>query len=219
MEEINIPIPDVMFRDIVLDKARITISKYLGYANLIRDLNFYDDEKLFNDINSIYLTVNGDSDKILYISEILVYVGNLYKQHNSKPTPNHHDKAILKRIGNIQYVLHNEILGLGFNIDTNQFNMEETNTLKIEIGDVIDKLDKIAGGNEILFERIEELQEDFKSLLASIGLGKKPFYQRLVGITLGYLAEKGSDEVFETIKPLINEGGSEIINHIDKLIS
>lgn len=218
MNEITIPIPDVKFRDIVLLKAKETIEKYLSFGNLSRDVIFYSDEKFFSEVNSIYITINVKSDKLFYLSELLISVGKYYKEIISKEKITSHETVILNRIGNFQYALHNEISELGFDVDANQFTTDEVIKVTNVISSTIEQLDKIAAGQEILFDRIEELKNDFKSVLDSVGLGKKPFYQRVAGITLGYLAEKGADEVYSVIMPLVKEGSINISEHIDKLI-
>ena len=83
------------------------------------------------------------------------------------------------KIEELQYWIAGELRSLGYNVDTNQFTPKELN-------DLTNKVDKII--------------EAFKDILTASGLGKKSVSQRITGVVIGYVAEKGADEVYEAIK-------------------
>lgn len=66
----------------------------------------------------------------------------------------------------------------------------------------------------MIFDRIEELKEDYKDILNSFGFGKKPFFQRFTGIVATYMGEKGADEAISHLRPYIKE----VFNDATKLI-
>lgn len=82
---------------------------------------------------------------------------------------------------------------------------DEVHDATTTINSIVDILDKLQAGQEIIFDKIEEMQRDFTELLSSIPLGKKPFVQRLLGIIAMYAGEKGADAAIEQITPLVRD--------------
>ncbi|WP_345951319.1 hypothetical protein ABDD95_07775 [Mucilaginibacter sp. PAMB04274] len=83
------------------------------------------------------------------------------------------------------------------------FSVEQVKELSSKVDQVIAILDKLAAGQEIVFNSIEELRSDFGSLKAEFPLGKKRWYQRAAGIVVSYAGNKGADEIYEHLKPAL----------------
>lgn len=75
-------------------------------------------------------------------------------------------------------------------------------------------LDKLQVGQEVIFNEIDDLKSDFQSLKSDYVLGKKRWYQRLLGITVTHAGEKGLDSVLEQIKPLLKTFFTTTVPHI-----
>lgn len=141
------------------------------------------------------------NDKLVYISEILKYVGKLLNENEEVKS----DLDAIELLQDIQFLFVRELESMNIGVDKNAFSNEEIEELDRKINKIIDKLDEIGVGHEVIFDRIEELKGDYEDLLKSAGLGKKPFLQRIAGIGAAYVGEKGADEVFGIIRPLVRD--------------
>jgi len=140
------------------------------------------------------------SDKVTFISEVLIYLGDLKDNEEISI-----DLDATQLVQDMQHALVRELEKMDIGIDKNAFSNQEILGLNKKINKIIDKLEEISGGQEVIFERIEELKNDYEDLMKSYGLGKKPFLQRFAGIVASYTGEKGADTVFDHLKPLIKE--------------
>ncbi|WP_448104067.1 hypothetical protein [Pedobacter panaciterrae] len=206
MNEIVIPVPKIKLVDIVKRKAADAIDRHLRRSDLSQlshRLPGYEGT-LIREIEEDYLEIKGSAHQLLYISEMLIHLNRLYEQV-SLAAYTDGDKNCLLTIQDIQYYFYNEISDLGFNIDTNSFTAKEVDHLTGKVEEIIDRLEKLQVSQEVIFDRIEELTEDYKDILTSFGLGKKPFLQRFAGVSISYVGEKGADEIFSHLKPMISE--------------
>lgn len=156
--------------------------------------------------------VNNKTDKSIFLSELLVYLG---EKRDIIINDFESSSETLQLIDELVHFLFRELEKLNVGVDRNAFTTTEIKTLTFKINKIIVQLDKINIGQEIIFDRIEELKQDYKDILVSFGLGKKPFFQRFAGIMVGYIGEKGADEVLHHIKPYIKD----VIKNVPKLIS
>lgn len=63
------------------------------------------------------------------------------------------------------------------------------------------KIDKIAAGQQVIFDFIDSFKTDLTELKSEFILGKKHWYQRFSGIVTSYLGNKGADALYDLIKP------------------
>lgn len=141
------------------------------------------------------------NDKLVFISEILIHVNKLTNQDDDIIS----DLDANELVEDIQHLLVRELEKLEIGVDKNAFGHEEIKDLGFKINKIIDKLERISSGQEVIFDRIEEMKKDYEDLLKSFGLGKKPFFQRFAGIVVTYAGEKGADETINILKPLIKD--------------
>lgn len=208
MGEIKIPVPNVKLSEIVKRKAKSTIDHYLtrsDLSNIAYQSSEYMD-KLLSALIYEVATVKGANDKLLYFSEILIHLNALYQSISDPQSTTQNptrDSTCLRNIEDLQYHYYTEISEMGFNIDSNSFTRSEASDIVDKVDEIIAKLTILQSGQEVLFDRIEEIKEDFKDVLSTVPLGKKPTMQRLVGIVAGYGVEKGADEVYSLLRSWI----------------
>jgi CHASE3 domain sensor protein len=218
MEDIIIPSLDIKLSSVVRRMAQNTISVHLS-RNDLGDLRFRpaDGQTILNYINADYVKVQGRNDKLLFVSLLLIHLESIVQstaEIPSKANPDR-DTEVLTTVADLQYDLHAEITNLGFKIDDNQFTSKEVSDLNSKVNEILSKLDELKGGHEVLFERIEELKDDFTDIQTTIPLGKKTTVQRLSGVIVPYIGQKGADEVYNVISPIIKAA---IKQHLPTLI-
>ncbi len=188
-----------------------TCQNYLNYHSLGNPQNQLSSYTAVNDsLEREYYRIKGVNEKILFLSEITRYLSRTLLEIERFGADdffcNYGDKKVAyNKIEDLQYWIYTELEELGCNVDDNHFTPQELCDLTTKVDSIIDALDKVQGGQNVLFDRVEELKDDFAEVLSTAGLGKKSVYQRYTGIVLGYVVEKGADEIFEVIKPVIKE--------------
>jgi len=142
------------------------------------------------------------TDRAVFLSELLVYLG---EKRAVIQAEYENDEKTNILLDDVTHFLIRELEKLKIGIDKNAFTLDEIKAIKAHVNTIIKKLEKLAVGQEVIFNRIDELKDDYKDILNSFGLGKKPFYQRFAGIVATYAGEKGMDEVLTYLKPLLKE--------------
>jgi len=56
-----------------------------------------------------------------------------------------------------------------------------------------------------LLNDIVHYQQDYRDIMNSFGLGKKPFFQRFAGVAGSYVGEKGADQAFDALLLILKE--------------
>jgi len=211
-EKITIIIPDISFSTVIEAKTNKFIKCYFVTTDLINEANYIISvpktikQRITEGLNEYQTNEN----KVAFLTQLLNHFINLL--------PKFKDGSVEVSINNLEYIhktipfleeiifeITQSIEALGLGISQNTFTGEEYNRINNILEEVLGELNIIKTGNAVLGEQIEELQNDIKDLKTSLVMGKKPFHQRVTGIITNYVANKGADEVFEKIKPLLFE--------------
>jgi hypothetical protein len=163
----------------------------------------YDDlEYFWQKLKTELKQVSHRTDRAVFISELLVYLG---EKRTIIKTDYEDDAKTNALLDDVTHFLVRELEKAKIGLDKNAFTLEEIKTIKSKVNAIIKKLDKLVVGQEVIFNRVDELKDDYKDILNSFGLGKKPFYQRFAGIVATYAGEKGADEILKQLHPLLKE--------------
>ncbi|MEO8885443.1 MAG: hypothetical protein ABI367_05230 [Mucilaginibacter sp.] len=90
-------------------------------------------------------------------------------------------------------------------LEQNAFSNNEVIELNKKIDAILDKLNNIQFGQQILFDTVEDIKTDFISFKTDYPLGKRKWYQRTSGAIISYVGTKATDEIFELIKPELKD--------------
>lgn len=207
MQDIIIPVPNIPLSAIIKRKAQDAINLHLGRNDLSQMAHQLPEYRgrLITEVEEEYYTITNPKDRLLFISELLIHLNNMYLLVQSKTQPAGNDDDCLRTIEDLQLHFHTEIVKMGFNIDENQFTTEEVADIATVVQEIRTKLDELQGGQAVIYERIEELKADFEDVLTTTALGKKTTKQRMLGIVGGYFAEKGADAVYAAVLSIVME--------------
>lgn len=217
---IQIPAPDFNFADVVKRKAKTFISQHINESIISMTANemIGGEDELYSEFDSALYQFKTDGLKITFIGELLLHLQRL-KIKNSIREGEHY----VNFINELQLYLYGLGLDCNYNFDTNAFEDSEVPNLNFKIDAILEKLNEIQLGQEIIFDEIGELRKDFESLKSDYILGKKSFYQRAAGIVVSYAGTKGADEVYDLLKPLLTDlfktETRHLVDGITKLLS
>jgi hypothetical protein len=213
---IEVPSADFLFENIARKKAQDIISShlYLGaFSNPYSGAN----ERIEQEIFQSFSTLIQAGDKIVFVIMIITRIVNLKNEHQDnrnkldvkKQNHDHYKsnyESTTDSLNEMQYYLYGLLSTYtGYNLDSNTFSDNEVSALNNKIDTILSKLNEIELGQEIIFDSIDELKNDFQSLKTDFPLGKKRWYQRVSGVVVSYLGTKGADEIFDALKPLLKE--------------
>jgi len=207
MQNIIIPVPNIPLAAIIKRRAKDAIAVHLSrndLSNMAHQLTEYRG-RLISEVEEEYYNITNPKDRLLFITELLIYLNDVYTLVQSKAQPSDSDDDCLRTIEDLQLHFHNQISEMGFNIDDNQFTTEEMSDLTKMVNEILIKLDELKVGQEVIYERIDELKADFEDVLTTTALGKKTTKQRMLGIVGGYFAEKGADAIYAAVLPIVME--------------
>jgi hypothetical protein len=228
MTYIQVPIPDFNFSEVVKRKAKVIVNKYLSVTTIYLNCRTIDGvDSGYNDAIALDLqSFNNKEDKLVYIVEILNLLTEIKQEAKNAPTgllniglipfgaDVSKDEDFLKSLNEIKFHLYNILSGIGYNLDKNAFTDEEVNDLNTKVDLILETLERLKTGQEVIYNHIDELQDDYQSLKSDYPLGKKRWHQRAAGIIVSYAGTKGADEVYEIIKPSLKS----LIKHTPELI-
>lgn len=232
MVTFEIPDPEFSFSTVIKRKAEDLCKLYLE-TGVIKNIAFGvrgDVQGLENRIELEYLNVRNDSDRFLFILEIINHLNRIKLDYrtprkgfsNMAPpqiiTPKQ-DINFENTIDDILYFVYNLSSNSGYTFDKNAFKDEERDILNNKIDSILESLERLKVGQEVVFDFVDELKSDFESLKADLPLGKKRWYQRAAGIVVSYAGNKGADEVFDLLKPQLKDLLSQSPDMIDRLLS
>jgi len=210
METLNFQIeaPDFSFEEIAKDKAKSIIRFHLygnGLVQYVSGGNHELGDRVEAEINTLY----NKTERLVCIGELITFLTEDVIKVNSNPYNGYSEndkKMYAKGINKLKYILYSlATSACGYNFDTNSFTTEEVIDLDQKIDAVLSELKTVKVGNEVLGEMIEELQEEFNSLKSSYVLGKKTWKQKATGIVVSFAGNKGSDAVWDAIKPYLKD--------------
>lgn len=213
MPEIMLQYDDSDFAEVVKRKTHNLKDNQLFYYTIFEkatlSLEIVDD--IFYALKSELKLVSNKNDRTIFISELLLHLEEVRQTFISEFDS---EQRAMDLLNDIVHYLFRELEKLKIGADRNAFSGQEIKELTSKINLIIKRIDTLRTGQEVIFDRIEELKEDYRDILNSFGLGKKPFLQRFAGIFASYVGEKGADEAFDALKPLIRD----ILNQSTKLI-
>jgi hypothetical protein len=211
--DIQIPAPDFSFSDVVKSQALDFGRDHLTHLDIISDGIKGRIEDVYDYLREGVKRYNNKGHKIIFIGELLLFLDKQKGYTGSSNKANY-----LELISYVQFELYCLASSYGYDFDTNAFSNNEVVDLNSKIDSILEKLNEIQLGQEIIFDDIAELKDDFESLKSDYLLGKKRWYQRATGIVVSYAGTKGADEVYEQLKPLFHDFFSNTVHHfIDKL--
>ena len=215
MEYIQIPVPDFSFSEVVKLKAGKIINSRLKEVNITHGAT-NQTEATHSQIKAEFYELNAKEDKLVFITELLIHLFHLKSAFKKKTQiPDHLLISGEQRFNDFQHALYNLLYTITDNsLNKETFSDEEVNDLDRKIDAVLILLDKLQVGQEIIFNEIDDLKSDFRSLKSDYVLGKKRWYQRLLGIALTHTGEKGFDAILEQLKPLLKTFFTTTVPHI-----
>ncbi|RZJ76439.1 MAG: hypothetical protein EOO45_02170 [Flavobacterium sp.] len=142
------------------------------------------------------------ADQLVFISELLVHLGTVREELVRELNA---EARSMDLLNDVVHYLFRELEKLKLGIDRNAFSLREISELTVKVNGIISSLERLQAGQEVVFDRIEELKQDYKDILNAFGLGKKPFFQRFAGVFASYVGEKGADEAYEALLPILKE--------------
>jgi hypothetical protein len=214
MEYIQIPLPDFSFSEVVKLKAAKIIHERLKGSNITHGYGRYTEETR-SVIKSGFYELNSKEDQLTFIAELInhvFYIKSEYK--NSKGIPDHVLISGQQRFNDLQHFLYDllhTITAVNFNEEI--FSDEEVTGLNRKIDAILILLDKLQVGQEVIFNQVDELKSDLRSLKSDYIAGKKKWYQRLMGIVGTFAGEKGMEVILEQLKPLLKDFFTTAVPH------
>lgn len=226
-EQITIKIPNVSFSSVVEARTNKFIKSFFGTTDLINEAR--DSTSYWSISARIQKGLDDnqtDTNKTIFLTHLLNHFLSLLPKVDDgtlgEGTINNLDLIYNTRslIEEIIFEISQHLESLGLSINSDIFTPNEYAEVNCLLEQILRELEIVKGGNAILGDQIEELQNDLQDIKSSMVLGKKPLYQRVTGVITKYVLTKGADEVYEKIKPLIGElfkhhfkGG----NYLDKI--
>lgn len=213
MIKFELPVDETTFAEVVKRKTQVLKDNLLHeYSIEEYAVNEPDDVECFwKELKTHLKPITNKIDRSIFISELLIYLG----EKRDIVVLEYNDNLLMHQLlDDLCHFFYRELEKLNVGLDRNAFTITEVKSITAKVNQIIKSLDKLTIGQEIIFNRIDELKQDYKDVLNSFGLGKKPFYQRFSGILVSYIGEKGADEVYDRLKPLLRE----IVNNAAKLI-
>lgn len=206
MEYIQIPAPDFSFESIAIEHAEKIKRSYLNNRFVSLYVNGGYSELLNNTIHEIH-DLEGDNEKIVCISILLNHLSEYILKYKEAGPSDEALQRTINGVNRIKYSLYSIAKqSSGYTFDKDAFTDDEVSDLEKKIDTILDKLNTIQVGQEVLYDEINEVKADLESLKTDMPLGKKRWYQRATGIVISFAVSKGFDAIAdETLKPLLKD--------------
>lgn len=233
MAILEIPIPDFSLSDYVKKLAKNLIDNYLTEQK-VESLDNYKNKYnvVENEMHTQIYRLNKLDDRLVYICEILIHLALLrtkdkftfvqFSNLGNRPAQKVRNDNFYIAIDHFQFYSYNLLAGLGYDLDKNTFTNEDILDLCIKVNVILERLEILKAGQEVIYDNIDEVKAEFDSLKSDFPLGKKRWFQRVGGIIMSYAGDKGGEEFWVGIKPYLIEllkKSPRYIESIIKLIS
>lgn len=161
-------------------------------------------ERIINETRTHVANIDNHLDKIKFLNTVLEY--NSTSQEN-------HSRECLNRDGDcdkdfgyesISYYLTQELNKLGVQINSDAFTTEEKKQNESKLDEILIQIELLKTGQQVLFAEIDELRNLYF-------LGKKNWYQLLIGKTTEMVASG-------IISLTVSEKIVESLNHLPALL-
>lgn len=172
------------------------------YPRLSEHKNVIDKAK-----NEIY-GIDDDLDKVFFLRVVLEANAKAYKEHLLVCTEEI-GCAINYNHESVTYFLTQELNRLGIRTNNDQFTSEEKIDTESKLDQILRDMQELKYGHQIIYE---DLKEEIESLKELFILGKKTWFQLLVGKTTemtvsGIISETASKAIVSALK----EGGKNLL--------
>jgi len=227
MEFIQMPLPEFGFDEIAKEKAEFIIKHIFHHSALLQYFtggNIGMDSRLKTEI----LNLEDGYERLICIVELLNFLikeENLLKDNLSFNTRD--PSLIAIGFNKIRYRLYSIAkCEANYSFDKNTFSTEETIDIYSKIDNIIYTLTRLEAGQEIIFDEFEEVKShivhEFESLKSLPVLGKKTFYQLVLGKIASFTGDKIADFIFKELKPhiiaLLLIHAPHLVEEVQKLI-
>jgi hypothetical protein len=230
MEVINIelPAPDFDFSEVAIDFAKRVCDDLDDYQFLLfKETQFNDSKDLMYRLEDIYYKLGSNQEKLVYIKEILTFLIN--KELTISKDKRIQINSLQSRLYEIKlakYFFYKQASSTGYNFDKNAFKNDEVYDISSKIDAIINALDEIKAGQEVLFDEFDtirsEIKKDFESLKPDVVLGKNRFFKLALGSIGSYTGNKIADEIFAKLRPhiiaLLVTQAPHLIEQVEKLL-
>lgn len=159
-------------------------------------------EEILNDARSKIATFYTKLDKIKFLSLVLEANNSQYQNHLLKCIdPENCDENF--QYESLSYYLNQDLRELGVQVSHDAFTSEEKNETEVKLNEVLSQLETLRNGQQVIYEG---LQEEIEELRALYFLGKKNWYQLLIGkstemVSAGIISETVSKQIVDSVKP------------------
>lgn len=191
------------------DKAKMFAERINSGANR------YEEKRFLSDLKSDILMFYKNSDKLDYLSVMLEKVQELKSEHEQNcpketgkcMTTLNYQKSIFFISQEIEILVDDKLNGTFFESGQDGFNSEEVQDLNIKVDHVLNRLNDLGLGQEVIFDQIDELRNKVDKF------SKKDFKLLLLGNIIAF----GSKRLFseKAIRDLFEIAG----DNFDKLIN
>ncbi|MES2109805.1 MAG: hypothetical protein V4577_13690 [Bacteroidota bacterium] len=154
--------------------------------------------------------LNTDNDRIQFIGHIVIKITDDITDH-IKICPHPSTCQAEPNAQEILYFLYGKLSEYGVEVHTEDFTIDDIRNSNVAIGQIINKLEEIKVGEHILYddqqeviEKLNELQNDLTALKGMYVVGKKKWYQLVIGAVLSKLGDKSMEVIWEPIKPYLS---------------
>ena len=170
-------------------------------------------------LNSIFDKLDTEEEQLVYLSEVITFLVNIdIKNQNvllNKRMPEHVYLAKKKQTDMAKLFFYKQASRINYNFDANAFTNDEVSDLDKKIDAALAALDVIIMGQAALGEEIQDLKDELATLKSAYVLGKKTWKQKATGIVVSFVGKKGTDAVWDAIKPNIKDF---LVNHASEVI-
>lgn len=157
--------------------------------------------EVIDEAKSEIYNIDSDTDKVTFLRVILEHNAQEYQKH-----------LLVCKMGDncqhnydyesIAYFLTQELNLLGIRTNNDQFTIEERDDIKNKLDKLLSEIQTLKDGQQIIYD---DLKAEIDSLKELFILGKKTWYQLLIGkttemVTSGVVSETISKEIVSTLK-------------------
>ena len=179
--------------DIILEKAKRFADNYFQNPSRYEELLSSAKDKVYD--------IDNPLDKIKFINFLLDRNNADYEKHKPKcsdPENCRYNYAY----ENIAYYLTQELNRLGVHFDEDTFTEEEKGSAESKLDKILKDLEEVKLGQQVIYE---DLTKEINELRELFFLGKKKWYQLLVGksvdmVASGVVSEVVSKQIIEEVK-------------------
>jgi hypothetical protein len=168
-----------------------------------------DHQNVIDAAKSEIYNIDDDLDKVTFLRVVLEVNAKEYRDHllvcsNKIGCPTNFDHE------SIAYFLTQELNGLGIRTNNDQFTIEEKADAESKLDQVLNDLQTLKDGHQIIYDDLKAEIDDLKELFI---LGKKTWFQLLLGKTREMVI---SGVISETVSKQIT---AELEKEVQKLLS